>query len=143
MLLVATAAPGRLMSGAEVTWDPARERYVALATYRRDGREVRTPVWLAALDGRWYLFTAADAGKLKRIRANGRARLAACDMRGNVRSGWRDAHARIVHESALIERAHSALCEKYGLQMRIGDFFAKLTGRYARRVYVELEPDGG
>ncbi len=35
--------------------DPATERYVSLAAYRRNGREVRTPVWLAfsKLTGRY------------------------------------------------------------------------------------------
>ena len=57
-------------------------RYVSLATFRRNGREVRTPVWLAKVDVRYYLFSEGKAGKVKRIRANGRARLAACDLRG-------------------------------------------------------------
>lgn len=131
------------MSAHERVFDPAGERYVSLATFRRDGREIRTPVWIAALGGRWYVFSAGDAGKVKRIRANARVRLAACDLRGKVTSGWLGARARIVDESALTERAHAALRKKYGLQMRIGDFFAKLSGRYAKRAYIELEPDAG
>ena len=38
-------------------------QYVSLATYRRDGREVRTPVWVAGDAGRLYVFSEAAAGK--------------------------------------------------------------------------------
>jgi len=43
-----------------------RQRHVALATFRRSGAEVRTPVWFAATDGKLYVFSAGDAGKVKR-----------------------------------------------------------------------------
>lgn len=125
------------MSGAG--FDPAGERYVSLATFRRDGREVRTPVWIAGARGRYYLFTAGGAGKVKRIRANGRARLAACDLRGRVRGDWIEARARIVDESEVIARAYRALREKYGWRMRLGDCFSRLTGRYEKRAIIELE----
>jgi len=132
-----------VMTRNERPCDPASERYVSLATFRRDGREVRTPVWIVALDGRWYVFSEGTAGKVKRIRANGRARLAACDFRGKLEGAWMEARARIVHDPDLIERAHSALARKYGIQIRIGDFFAKLTGRYAKRAYIELDLHAG
>lgn len=119
--------------------DPARERYVSLATFRRDGREVRTPVWVATLDGRAYVFSSPEVGKVKRIRANGRARLAACTMRGEVTGPWCDARARLVDEPALVARAHRALIAKYGWQMRLIDLMSRLSGRYARRAWIELE----
>ena len=39
-----------------------RHRYASVATYRRNGAEVATPVWFAAHDGRLYVFTAGDSG---------------------------------------------------------------------------------
>ncbi len=123
-------------------FDPAVERYVSLASYRRNGLEVRTPVWLAEVDARYYLFSEGKAGKVKRIRANGRARLAACDLRGSVRSDWLEARGRIVSDVDLIERVYAALRRKYGWRMRIGDFFSKLSGRYDKRAIVELELTG-
>lgn len=121
------------------TLDPARERYVSLATFRRDGREVRTPVWVAVCDGRAYVFSSPEVGKVKRVRANGRARLAACTMRGDVTGPWTEAQARLVDEPALIARAHRALIAKYGWQMRLIDLMSRLSGRYARRAWIELE----
>jgi uncharacterized protein len=119
-------------------FDPGSERYVNLATFRRNGAEVRTPVWIAAAGNRYYVFSAGDAGKIKRIRVTPRVRLAACDLRGEVKSNWIDGDARIVSESTVIATALQALRNKYGLQMRSTDFFAKLTGRFRKRAYIEI-----
>lgn len=124
-------------------FDPGTERYVSLATYRRDGREVRTPVWLVALNQRHYLFSAGQAGKVKRIRANARAQIAACDARGRLCSIWIDASARIVKDPHLMLRVFAALRRKYGWQMWIADVFAQATGRYRARAVIELELGDG
>ncbi len=131
--------PVGLPTVSDWPFDLATERYVSLATYRRNGREVRTPIWLAVVDANYYLFSEGKSGKVKRIRANGRARLAVCDLRGRVRSDWLEARGRIVEEADLIERVYAALRKKYGWQMKIGDFFSKLTGRYQRRAIIELQ----
>lgn len=119
-------------------FDPAREAYVSLATYRRDGRKVRTPVWIGQSGAHYYCFSAGQAGKVKRIRANGRARLAACDLRGKIRGDWIDARARLIEDARLKEEVYAVLRRKYGWQMRLGDFFARLSGRYQRRAVIEL-----
>jgi PPOX class probable F420-dependent enzyme len=115
------------------------QRYVALATFRRSGAEVRTPVWFAAMDGKLYVFSAGDSGKVKRLRHSSRARVAPSDVRGNVWGEWWDAHARIVTEPRLIERAHAAMRAKYGWQARLGDLFSRLTGRLPRRAWIEVQ----
>jgi len=120
-------------------FDPAAEKYVSLATYRRNGVEVKTPVWIAGLAGRYYVFSAGDAGKVKRIRATPQVRLAACDSRGNVRGAWIEARAKIILEPALIVKVRKALRDKYGLVMRLVDAIATLTGRIHRRGYIEIE----
>jgi PPOX class probable F420-dependent enzyme len=119
-------------------FDPAREPYVSLATFRRSGAEVKTPVWIAGAGDRYYVFSAGDAGKIKRIRNDARVRLAACDLRGNVKSDWMDGRARIIADDAGIAAALAALRRKYGLQMRFTDFFAKLSGRFGKRAYIEI-----
>lgn len=124
----------------QIEWpfDPAIERYVSVATMRRSGKEVCTPVWLVMVDGNYYLFSEGKAGKVKRIRNNGRARLAACDLKGKVRSDWLAAEGRIVEEPELVERVYTALRQKYGWQMKLGDLISRLSGRYARRAIIEL-----
>jgi PPOX class probable F420-dependent enzyme len=116
-----------------------RQRYMTLATFRRTGVEVRTPVWFAAADGKIYLFTAGESGKIKRLRHSSRARIAPSDMRGRVEGEWWDVAARIVTEPGSIERAHTALRAKYGWQMWLGDLFARLSGRMERRAWIEIE----
>ena len=115
-------------------------RYLSLATFRRSGAEVRTPVWFAEVDGRLYAFAAGDSGKVKRLRASSRARVAPCDARGQVRGAWQEATARLVDDPPLIARAHAALRAKYGWQVRGLDLVSRLTGRLRRRAWLEMSP---
>lgn len=114
------------------------ESYLSLATFRRDGREVATPVWFAEGDGAVWVFTAGDSGKVKRLRNSPRARVAACDARGKVHGPWHEAQARIVSAPDAIARANALLLAKYGWQMRVLDLFSRLSGRYSRRAYLEI-----
>lgn len=116
------------------------ESYLSLATFRRDGREVRTPVWFARRGSRLYVFSEGDAGKVKRLRNGPRARVAACGVLGRVHGDWIEARGRIVSDPETEARGYEALHAKYGWQMAVGDFFADLTGRRARRALLELEP---
>jgi PPOX class probable F420-dependent enzyme len=116
-----------------------REPYLNLATFRRSGTAVETPVWFAAEAGRLYVFSEGDAGKVKRLRANPSIRVAACNVRGRVKGAWFDGRARRVDDPERIAAAYRALRRKYGWQMRVADFFSKLTGRFDRRAILELE----
>ncbi len=115
-----------------------RARYISLATFRRSGAAVETPVWFAARDGRLYVFSAADAGKVKRLRNDSRIRVVVCDVRGRVRGDWRDGSARRVDDPARIDVAYDALLRKYGWQMRATNWMSRLTGRIHRRAVLEL-----
>jgi len=120
-------------------FDPSAESYVSLATFRRNGREVRTPVWIAGGGGRYFAFSEGDAGKVKRIRVNPRVRLAACSARGAIASDWLEGRASIAREPEEIRRAYEALHRKYGWQMKLADIFSKLTGRYPKRAILAIE----
>jgi PPOX class probable F420-dependent enzyme len=117
-----------------------RETYVNLASFRRDGREVRTPVWIAPDGERLVVYTNAGSGKVKRIRNGGRVRLAPCDMRGGLRGDWLEAHARVIDDPAERDRALEAVVRKYALQMRAARLLARLSGRWAARAAVEIRP---
>jgi len=97
-----------------------------------------TPVWIAGCNGDYYVFSEGKAGKVKRIRANGRARIAACDLRGNVKSEWIDATARIVTDPREIEAMYAAFAKKYGWQMAVGNFLARLSGRFHKRAIIGI-----
>ena len=119
--------------------DPATERYVSLATYRRDGTEVLTPIWLAQSGDRYYVFSEGGAFKVKRIRANPQAKIAPCDLRGKVKGPWQKARARVVEEPEIKERAYTALRKKYGWQMGLLNFFSGLSGKKGKRALIELQ----
>ena len=119
--------------------DLDRHRYLALATFRKSGAEVATPVWFAAVGGTLYVCSAGEAGKVKRLRQSSRARVAPSDARGRVQGAWRDATARLVTEPATIERAHAALRAKYGWQVWLADVLSRLTGRIGRRAWIAIE----
>jgi PPOX class probable F420-dependent enzyme len=116
-----------------------QHRYISLATFRLNGAEVATPVWFAAADGRLYVFTAEQSGKVKRLRHSLRARVALSDARGRVRGEWRAASARILTEPRSIERAQAALQAKYGWQMRVTNLLSSLTGRINHRAWLEIQ----
>jgi hypothetical protein len=117
-----------------------RNAYLSLETFRRSGVGVATPVWFAAANGRLWIFSEADAGKVKRLRNDARARFAACNVRGAVRGPWHEARARAVSDPASVAGAYAALRAKYGWQMWLVDFFSRLAGRIGNRAILEIEP---
>ena len=114
-------------------------RYFNLATFRKNGVAVETPVWFAPSGTTFYVFSAGEAGKVKRIRNSARARVAPCDGGGRVLGDWSEATARLLNDRAEIERAYAALRARYGWQMRITDAFSLLSGRYHRRALIAVE----
>ena len=113
--------------------------YVSLATWRRDGREVRTPVWVAAAAGRLYVFSEARAGKVKRIRATGRVAVAPCNVRGDLRGDFVPGIGRVVDDAETTRRGYRALRGKYGWKMVLADTFSALSGRIHERALLEID----
>jgi PPOX class probable F420-dependent enzyme len=113
--------------------------YISLVTFRRSGTAVATPVWFAARDGKLYVFSAGNAGKVKRLRNDPSIRIAPCSLRGTVRGAWIEGRARLVDDRERIRTAHEALRRKYGWQMWLTDFLSRLSGRIHQRAILELE----
>jgi|SRR5262249_22124956 len=106
----------------------ATQRYLNLESFKRDGTPVQTPVWFAEDHGVLYVYTLANAGKVKRIRHNPRIRIAPCTMRGHVIGPWVEAEATIV-ETTTAACGHALLRHKYGWMKGIGDLFSRLLHR--------------
>ncbi len=115
-----------------------RESYISLATFRRNGNAVETPVWFALAGDRFYVFSEAKSGKVKRLRNSPKIRVAACNVRGRVKGEWIEGQGRRVDDAESIDRANDALLRKYGLQMRIANFFSRLSGRIDQRAMLEI-----
>lgn len=89
-------------------------QYVALTTYRLDGRAVTTPVWAAERDGHLLIFSNPAAGKIKRLRNSSRASVAPCTWNGTITGAQLPATARILapEERSVMWRQ---LIKKYGV----------------------------
>ena len=72
------------------------KRYLSLATFRKTGVAVPTPVWFAEEDGKLYFMTGSRLGKTKRIRNNPRVTIAPCTIRGKITGPEFSATARIL-----------------------------------------------
>ncbi|HUJ41722.1 MAG TPA: PPOX class F420-dependent oxidoreductase [Candidatus Acidoferrales bacterium] len=115
----------------------AGRSYISLESFRKSGQGVAVPVWFAVRDGIFYVYSEAAAGKVKRIRANPRVRLAPCDARGRLRGEWVEATARLLEADEAL-RADALLNAKYGWQKRLLGFFARF--RPHPRAYIAITP---
>jgi uncharacterized protein len=113
-------------------------RYINLMSFKRDGAGVETPVWAAPLDGQLVVFTSRESYKVKRIGRNPKVRVARCDVRGKLLGDWFDGACVLAEDPVQQRRILDALAAKYGLQVRILNFFARLTGRDKKRAYLEI-----
>ncbi len=121
------------------------KKYLNLETYRKNGAGVRTPVWFAAdpstnldsPDAKLIVYTTGDSGKVKRIRNNGRVKIAPCNSRGGLLGEWVGAQAEIVTGD---EAAHgmSLLNKKYAPWKQLLNFFAMFRPR--ERVVFLIRP---
>jgi uncharacterized protein len=102
-----------------------RSRYVSLTTYRKDGTPVATPVWHVRDGAALLVVSEAAAGKVKRIRRDGRVVVAVCDFRGRIAPGAPSAEgtARLLDE-AETRAARTLLARKY-LMSRLGNWLTR------------------
>jgi PPOX class probable F420-dependent enzyme len=85
-----------------------------LATFRRSGSVVATPVWAAEADGRFYVRSERAAGKIKRLRNDSRVLVAPCTVRGKPLGAPLEATALVLPPDRE-QIAEQALVCRYGL----------------------------
>jgi len=90
------------------------QKYISLATFRKNGAAVYTPIWFAEENGRLYFMTSSKTGKYKRIRNNSRAKIAPCTVRGKITGPEFPATARILPPDEF-QRARRLINAKYWL----------------------------
>lgn len=90
----------------------ARQKTVALATYRRDGAPVTTPVSIAVDGDRAYVRTYEKAGKVRRLARDPRVEVAPSTARGTATGPAVRARARRL-EGAEDRQAARLLARKY------------------------------
>jgi uncharacterized protein len=111
-------------------------KHALLVTYRRSGEPVPTAVWFGLADGRLYVRTEAQAGKIKRIRRESRVLVAPCSMRAKPLGPAAEGRARVLPESEW-GAAEAAIHANYGLGRRI---YEGIGSRAVDLVYLVVEP---
>lgn len=101
-----------------------RAQYISLSTFRRNGAAVATAVWFATDSGKIYLYSALDAGKMKRVRATGKVTVVPCDVKGRVAAGVVAVTGSAVElPVAKGSFVHGLLNRKYGWKKHAMEFF--------------------
>jgi uncharacterized protein len=90
------------------------QRYISLATFRKTGAAVHTPIWFAEADDKLYFMTNNKLGKVKRIRNNPQVKVAPCSIRGKITGPEFPATARILPPQESV-RVREAIKAKYWL----------------------------
>jgi uncharacterized protein len=86
------------------------KRYLSLATFRKTGVAVWTPIWFAEDADKIYFMTNAKLGKVKRIRNNPKVKIAPCTISGRITGPESSGTARILppEDAARVRRAIKA-----------------------------------
>jgi PPOX class probable F420-dependent enzyme len=116
--LAARMAPSSTRTIADVPRTGTVEELCAhkrtlLATFRRSGVVVATPVWAAEAGGRFYVRSERTAGKIKRLRNDPRVLVAPCTVRGKPLGAPLEATASVVPPERE-DAAEQALVRRYG-----------------------------
>lgn len=111
--------------------------FVLLTTFRKSGIGVPTTMWFAHGQGKLYMVTGRNSGKIKRIRHEKRVLLAPCDMMGNILGAEIEACA---HELLADQHtyADALLARKYGEEYEEMDSSSEGNGQ-DEETYIEIE----
>ncbi|MFL6000211.1 MAG: PPOX class F420-dependent oxidoreductase [Streptomyces sp.] len=100
-------------------------KYLLLTSFRKNGTPVATPVWVVRDGDTLGVWSAADAWKVKRIRARADVLVGPCDLRGNPTGDQIPATAEIC-DAATTARYRQLLARKYGIVGRLSLFGSRL-----------------
>jgi uncharacterized protein len=92
----------------------AATRYLLLTTFRKDGTPVPTPVWAGRDQNELLVWSAANTGKIKRLRNSGAVELSECDFHGKPHGPTVPGQARLL-DAGEIDRVLHAIRSKYGI----------------------------
>ena len=95
-------------------------KYISLTTFRADGSPVATPVWVVRDADTLRVLTDPSSGKVRRLRADPRASVSVCDMRGRTKPGARSVPVAVtLQDAAGTADTMARITSKYGLMGRI------------------------
>jgi PPOX class probable F420-dependent enzyme len=110
------------------------QQYLVIETYRKNGQGVKTPVWFARDGDTLRVWTESGSGKARRIRRDGRIRLAPSTGSGQPLGAWADAHAVADDSPEALDHVFKLFKKKYGVAF---DGF-RLLGKMRSATYITL-----
>jgi len=115
--------------------DFENDEYINLITYRNNGSPVSTPVWLSSLDDYLVVTTSLNAGKVKRVRANGKATIYKTNQSGSKKlSEEIDVKALIIEDENEKQRGIKSIQKKYSPMYKLF-----MRGPDENRAIIKLE----
>ena len=113
--------------------------YINLITYKRDKSSVTTPVWVASFSNSLVVTTSLNAGKVKRVRNNGKATIYITNQNGSKKlSESLDLKATLIEDLDLKKQATDLIRKKYGMMAKM-----IMKGPDEKRAIIKLEEIGG
>jgi PPOX class probable F420-dependent enzyme len=117
----------------------AESSYLLLTTFRKDGRAVPTPVWHVRDGDTLLVWSAPDAGKVKRIRRDGTVKLAVCNARGKPSGAEVDGTAELV-DATEADRVRKLVTGRYGLIGKVTELGSRLRGHGSAGIRITVGP---
>jgi PPOX class probable F420-dependent enzyme len=100
-------------------------KYLLVTSYRKNGTEAATPVWVVRDGEALGVWTVADSWKVKRIRNRADVLVGPCDARGNPTGEQVPAAAEICGQD-VTARYRALIARKYGFTGRLVLFGSRL-----------------
>jgi len=115
-------------------------KHINIKTFRKSGNGVATPVWFVEENDKFFICTGGATFKVKRIRNNPKAQIAASDSRGNLTGNYFEGKAQIL-ASDKVSHIYRLFRKKYST-FRLWNFFANLGKKEEKKhVYIEISVD--
>ena len=110
------------------------QQFLTIETFRKNGQGVKTPVWFARDGETLRVWTESGSGKVKRIRRDGRVRVAPSTASGQPLGAWADAHIVVDDSPEALSHVIKLFKKKYGMAF---DGF-RLLGKMRSAAYTTL-----
>ena len=92
--------------------------YINLITYKKDKTPITTPVWVANFSNSLVVTTSLNAGKVKRVRNNGKATIYITNQNGSKKlSESLDLKASLIEDEDMKKHAADIIRKKYGISI--------------------------
>jgi len=110
-----------------VLQDLEPQKYISLATSKKNGLLVQTPVWFVIDSDLVYVITRTKTGKVKRIKNNPSVKIAPCTFGGKTTGEWITGRAVKV-EGEEAKTAIKLRKKKYGFRAILAGFASRGKG---------------